>query len=227
MKRWLPAMMAAFIVLAPTLSHAEGDDLNSSAARFVETLGQDLIGAMASAGMTKQQRDSRLRELLHRGLDLASIGRHVLGRHWEAASGAQLQEYSDLFAEYLLLTYSKKLRKYEIQDFRVTAVDRGEGRDLHVITRVELLFGVPVEWNWRLRRDGENYRVVDMSAAGVSLAALYRTEFGSVVASRGLGALLEALRKRTGRRNVISEIAPAAGPRIAERRRGFDSGIMN
>ena len=87
-----------------------------------------------------------------------------------------------------------------------------------------------------LRTDGSVYAVylpnggggmLDMSAAGVSLAALYRTEFGSVVASRGLDALLEALRKRTGRRNVISEIAPAAGPRIAERRRGFDSGIMN
>ena len=227
MKRWLPAMMAAFIVLAPTLSQAKGDEINSSAARFVEALGQDLIGAMASAGMTKQQRDSRLRELLHRGLDLASIGRHVLGRHWEAASGAQLAEYSDLFAEYLLLNYSKKLRKYEIKEFEVTAVDRGEGRDLQVTTRVELLFGVPVEWNWRLRQDGDDYRVVDMAAAGVSLAALYSTEFGSVVASRGLDALLEALRKQTGRRDVISGIAPAAGPRVAERKEGFDNGIMN
>ena len=60
------------------------------------------------------------------------------------------------------------------------------------------MFGVPVEWNWRLRQDGEDYRVIDVSAAGVSLAALYRTEFGSVVANRGLDALLEALRKRTG-----------------------------
>ena len=69
MKRWLPAMMAALIVIAPTLSQAKGDDLNSSAARFVEShQGKTIIGAMASAGMTKKQRDSRLRELLHRGL---------------------------------------------------------------------------------------------------------------------------------------------------------------
>ena len=221
------ALITALIVLAPKLSHARGDDLDASAARFVEALGRDMIGAMGGADMSKQQRDSRMRELLHRGLDLASIGRHVLGRHWDAASRTQLAEYSDLFAEYLLVTYSRKLRKYEIKGFEVTAVDRGDGRDLVVTTRVELLFGVPVEWNWRLRQDGEGYRVVDMAAAGVSLAALYRSEFGSVVKSRGLDALIDALRKRTGRPSAISEITPAAGPSIAERRSGFGNAITN
>ena len=165
--------------------------------------------------MTSRQREAKLRELLHRGLDMKEIGRFVLGNHWDAASGEQLTEYKDLFAEYLIKTYSRMLQKYEIKEVSVTSTNNGEAEDILVQTRVELFFGVPVEWSWRLRENGTGYRVVDVVAGGVSMASVYRSEFGSVVKSRGLEALIKSLRKQTGRKSLVPHIAPAAGPSIA------------
>ncbi len=215
MKRLVPVLMAALIALGPTAALAEGDETRERAAQFVETLGRDLIGVVAGQGLTSKQRDAKLRELLHRGLDRKEIGRFVLGSHWDAASGEQLREYKNLFAEYLIKTYSRMLRKYEIKEVSVTSTDDGEAQDILVQTRVELFFGLPVEWSWRLRENGTGYRVVDVVAGGVSMASVYRSEFGSVVKSRGLEALIKSLRKQTGRKSLLPEIAPAAGPSIA------------
>ncbi|MCG8357181.1 MAG: ABC transporter substrate-binding protein [Kiloniellales bacterium] len=232
MSRLVPLFTALMLALTPAMTpgsaRATGLDVDAAAVQFVESLSRDLVGAIAGNGMTTLERDARLRSLLHRGLDMTRIGRYVLGNHWEAASGEQLDEYSALFAEYLLGNYSKLLRKYEIKNLTVTAAAPVDNdRDILVTTQAELFFGLPIEWRWRLRDSGAGYRIVDVVAGGVSMASVYRSEFGSVVDRRGLDALLTSLRRRVGPLPDVNAIAPAAGPSVAAGDEELTHGMTN
>ena len=89
------------------------------------------------------------------------------------------------------------MQQVEVSDFTITSTDLLESRDIVVHTRFELGGGFPINWSWRLRSDGAVYRIVDLTSNGVSMAVTYRSEFSSMVASRGFDALLQSLRRRS------------------------------
>ena len=60
--------------------------------------------------------------------------------------------------------------------------------------------GEPVNVTWRVRRDGQTYRVIDIVAEGVSMAITLRSEYRSYIMRHGgrVAPLIAALRKRIG-----------------------------
>jgi len=207
----LLAILVAALLIGSAPAHALTQvAAEQDAARFIESLGRDVIKVTTGDALDSEQRDSALHKLLHRGLDLRAIGRDVLDRFWNEATPAQLEEYHALFANYVVHLTSRMLKAMSMKEFQVTsAVATGE-QDVLVETEVELLFGLPVAWDWRLRQSDHGFRIVDMTSNGVSLAAMMRSEIGSVVASRGVEALLDTLRTQMARNAAMR--TTAAGP---------------
>ena len=57
--------------------------------------------------------------------------------------------------------------------------------------------GEPIVIDWRLKRTGEGYRIIDVATEGVSLAITLRAEYGSFLKREGdVAALAAALEKR-------------------------------
>ena len=67
-----------------------------------------------------------------------------------------------------------------------------------VSSRIIRRQGEPFHVEWRLRRGGEGWRIIDVVVEGVSMAVTHRSEFSSVIASRGgtVGGLLDVLRSK-------------------------------
>ncbi len=63
------------------------------------------------------------------------------------------------------------------------------------LRRVE---GEPIQVNWRVRKIGENYKIVDIVAEGVSIAVTLRSEYVSVLKGNGgdVDALTRVLREK-------------------------------
>ncbi len=59
--------------------------------------------------------------------------------------------------------------------------------------------GDPVQVEWRLRRAGEGWKIIDVVVEGISMAVTRRSEFSSVIGSHGgrIEGLLEVLRNKT------------------------------
>ena len=177
------------IVIFTTAASAQGKPEG-----FVSELAQEAIALSRSdtGGGTEQ-----LERLLDSSTDVALVGRLVLGRHWRTATTAQRQDYLTLFRGYVLAGVTRRLGGANgIDKIEVTGSQPASGRDSMVATLITLGNGAePSRVEWRVRRMGGGYRIVDVVAEGVSLVVTNRNEFDAIVARSGLDGLLGQMRE--------------------------------
>ncbi len=174
------------------------------AAQFIHRLGNQTIETLRAPGLTLDERQDRVRGLLIQGFDIPFIGRFVIGRYWRRATPDQRGDYIALYGEFFLQNYASRISDFAGQTFVVTGARRANAKDFVVRTLIKRPFGLTLTADWRVRKSGDRYRVIDMMVEGVSMAITQRSEFTSVAQRRGLDGLLAILRDRTAN---ISEIA--------------------
>ena len=167
------------------------------ASQFIQWLGDQALGTLRTSAMTLAQRETAFRGLMRTGFDIEFISRFVLGRYWQQASPEQRSEYVQLFGEYLVKTYARRLGGYSGETFTVaSAVAAGE-QDILVKTRIDRPSGPPLICDWRVRLIDGKYKIIDVMVESISMAVTQRQNFSSVVQNGGMQALLTALRART------------------------------
>ena len=188
----------AGLALVPRFAGAEAGQAEvSGAAALIANLAEQALAVLRRADLSLEQRETVFRRLLRDGFDMNFIARFVLGRHWREMSAEQQAEYLDVFSEYVLQTYSRRLGGYAGQSFSVVGARPAGQQDVIVQTRIDQPSGPPILADWRVRAAGGAYRIVDVMVEGVSMAVTQRSEFGAVVQRSGVAGLVEALRART------------------------------
>jgi phospholipid transport system substrate-binding protein len=188
-------------VLAVTAVPERAAALAPDAARdFIKNLGKKAGAVFADPSIDQAKRRRELHRLFVQGFDTRTIGRFVLGRHWDAASEQQLEEYLALFETFAVQSYAPRLGDYagnrlQVKEARVL----GTNGDIIVSSVVAGSTGKPIRLDWRVRVRGEGYKIVDVIVDGVSMLLTQRDEFASVIRASGdrLEGLLTALRQRT------------------------------
>ena len=103
----------------------------------------------------------------------------------------QKKEYLSLFKDMVIDVYSKRFEDYNGQKIEVTR-SRPEGkRDVLVSSILKQDGGPDVRLDWRVRKKGSQYKVIDVIVEGVSMSLTQRSDFASVI-QRG-GGEVEAL----------------------------------
>ncbi len=170
-----------------------------TADEFIRVLAGEAIQKLADETLSEAQRESEFRDFLIKAFDVRVIGRFVLGRYWRVATPAEREEFETLFLEFVVHTYARRLGQYGGETLRIRDTLGDGGQD--TVVRSEIISpGFPdVRVDWRVRRTGEDYRIVDVTVEGVSLAITQRDEFAAVIRSSGgrVEGLLGALRDRT------------------------------
>ena len=89
--------------------------------------------------------------------------------------------------------------RYTGQTFDIVKVgaDRTNPRLIAILTNVARSNGALAKVNWRIRKDGEDYKIVDIVAEGVSMALTLRQEYSAVIERSGgkVEGLIKELRK--------------------------------
>lgn len=166
------------------------------AAQFVQWLSGQAIALLRQPGTPIDKRELVFRNLLRQGFDLPLIGRFVLGQHYRTATPEQRADFQRLFEEYILSTYSSRLGGYAGETFQVISARPAGSKDAMVRTRIERPSGPPIQADWRVRANGNQYKIIDVMVEGVSMAVTQRSEFASVIKNSGFEGLLAALRAR-------------------------------
>lgn len=193
------AVFASALVLGLSFGagvNAEERTSPQEAARFVESLGNEAVTILSSgkAGVPRKRR-AALRALIRGGFDLELTSQFVLGKFWGRASPEQRAEFQELFTEYLLNSYARHLGSYRAETLTIVASHPVGGGDVLVETSIEG-DDDPAKAVWRVRAHQGEYKIIDVTVDGVSLALTQRREFASVVNRRGLDGLLKLLRKK-------------------------------
>jgi phospholipid transport system substrate-binding protein len=186
---WSPAIGAA----------ADAGPDPDEAAIFVREFADRAIAMLADPGASQAKRADALRDLLRTGFDLDVTGRLVLGRYWRQASARQREAYRQLFEDYVVAIYGRRLGEYSGETLEVRGARLEGERDAIVRSRAQTSDGrPPVGLDWRLRRSEDGWRIIDVIVEGVSLAITHRSEFAAVIGREGgIDGLLRALRNKT------------------------------
>lgn len=178
------------------------------AARFIEDLsGQAMVALATGDGEMTEARRTALRDLIRKGFDLELTCQFVLGKYWNRATKAERAEFRDLFSQYLVNSYARRLGSYRAETLSVVNSNAVGEHDILVETSVVGPDG-PTNPVWRVRENGGTYKVIDVSADGVSLALTHRREFASVVNRVGLAGLLKVLREKLAMEDKTSGWRP-------------------
>lgn len=201
-RQWLKAIAAgfAFTILGALLApSAQSATAGEEAEAFLHDLAVSGIAMLEEGDYTEAERELEFRRLVRKGFALEAIGKFVVGRYWRDMSAKQQGEYQELFSEWLLKTYANRLGGYQGQTLEIVKSVETDSRyeDVIVSTRVLRNDGQPpVNADWRVRKFGEDYKIIDVSVEGASMVGTQRREFESVIRKVGVEGLIENLRER-------------------------------
>ena len=127
--------------------------------------------------------------------DFEEIARRSLGRHWEARTPAEREEFVEALRELLERLYISKVELYNGE--KITLVgDKIDGDLATVKTKVIARNGSEIPVDYRMIRNGERWRACDVVIAGVSLVDNYRAQFDKVIQRTSYQQLVKQVREK-------------------------------
>ena len=141
--------------------------------------------------------EARFRWVLVDRFDMAAISKFVLGRYWRSTNEAQRAEFQRLFVDFMVGSYSSRFSDYLGEGVRVTGSGAEDGGSILVHSTIDMPSAEDIRVDWRLRRAGGNFAIVDIIVEGASMEVTQRSAFASMIQDRGgIDGLIEALRTK-------------------------------
>lgn len=201
-----PLIRCLFLLLAALALLAAPRPASADPGAFVSALGDEAVAAL-TGDLSQADREAKFRALLHSHFDLPTIGRFVLGRYWNVATDAERTEFMALFEDLIVQAYARRFSEYSGETFQVVNVRSDQEDYATVHSQVVRPSAEKIRVDWRIRRNGSDYKIIDVMVEGVSMAVTQRAEFASVIQSKGgkVAGLIEVLRQKTRREQSAAQ----------------------
>jgi phospholipid transport system substrate-binding protein len=196
-------VLAGFWACAPASADAGAptDQLKVSVEQIVKVLEDPGLKPEAKL----KERRAAIRKEAEVVFDFSETAKRALGRHWQAISEKDRQEFTALFSDLIERAYISKIERYsgERIAYAGEAIDGGLAT---VRTRFVTKQGTEVPVDYRMQQRGDRWLVYDVAVEGVSLINNYRTQFDKIIQTSSYAELVRKMK--------AAEVAPPpASPR--------------
>jgi phospholipid transport system substrate-binding protein len=188
--------LAVLTVVAGLASAAQDDGPRVVVKRMTDAA----LDVLRDKSLSSDQKRHRLEEVVFPEVDFDTMSRLVLARNWSRFSAPQQAEFIKQFREHLSMTYGRNIENYRNERVEIVG-DQDEGRGDWVV-KTKILRGGGAEdilVDYRVRKQGDAWRIIDMVIERVSLVANFRSQFQDVVGRGGPEKVLELLRDKNAR----------------------------
>lgn len=194
----IAAISAAFLAsLSPSGARA---DAGKDAEAFISSLADQAMQSLTVPNITRAERVDRFRKLFNQHFAVKSIGKWVLGKHWNQATDAEKMEYQGLFEDLMIATYVDRFANYSGEKLTIQKSTAGEEGTVTVFSQIMRKNpGEPVNVAWRVAGKDDVRKVMDVMVEGTSMSTTLRSEFASIISQKGgtVAGLLVSLREKT------------------------------
>ena len=163
--------------------------VQSTVNRAADTLGGSL---------SKEQRIEELKKIAEDTVDITGIGFYSLGKHRKQMSDDQKKEYSDVFKNYFLTSFSSRLAEYSNPVIEVNSKEKlNENYTIVSSTLAPTDKRPAIKIEWRIyTKNPDKPLIRDLIIEGLSLARTQKEEFNSIIqgADGDTNALIENLK---------------------------------
>ena len=154
---------------------------------------------LLSEDISKDEKIEKLKLIAKETVDIRGIGFYTLGAKRKSLNDDEKKEYSKLFEEYFLKSFSSRLAEYTNPEIDVTSKDK-LNENYTIVNSILIATDERPEINidWRIyTKDPNNPLIRDLIIEGLSLARTQKEEFASVLSSNNenIEALFKVLRE--------------------------------
>ena len=193
MKKIITILMIAFCSLTAWVSAEE-----QTPEQIVEQTSSELLKVINEQSERIKNEEGYvnqvINELILPVIDLQSMGKLILGKHWKTASDAQREQFIAQFKSMLIRTYAKSVADYGHAKVKVFP-PQGEqkGKRHRVKSHLDIGNGTPLQVDYVFRRKDDSWKVFDLVVDGLSLIKNFRTSFSQEISETSLDSLIERL----------------------------------
>lgn len=121
----------------------------------------------------------------------------AMGLNWRKASAEQRAQLIQQFRTLLVRTYSVALTKYRDQtiEYRPLRAQPGD-TDVTVRSLIKQPGAEPITIDYSMEKSNADWKVYDITVAGISLVTTYRDAFAQEVRKAGVDGLIERLAEK-------------------------------
>ena len=150
--------------------------VQSTVNRATDTLSGDL---------SKEQRIDELKKIAADTVDIKGIGFYSLGKHRKNLSDDKINEYSKVFHEYFMTSFSSRLAEYSNPVIEVNSKEKiNENYTIVSSTLAATEKRPAIKIDWRVyTKNPDKPLIRDLIIEGLSLARTQKEEFNSIIQS--------------------------------------------
>ena len=156
-----------------------------------------------SGNNTKEERIEELKKIALDTVDIKGIGFYSLGAHRKNLSDDKKKEYSEVFKDYFLVSFSSRLAEYSNPVIEVNSKEKLSEKYTIVSSTLAATDKRPaIKIDWRIyTKNPEKPLIRDLIIEGLSLARTQKEEFNSIIQSADgdVEALFSNLREFSNR----------------------------
>ena len=191
-------MLVLFLVLGITVSALGGEPTEK-----IRQTTDKILSILADPSLKKpakvKERRRLIRKVVDERFDWEEMARRSLAKHWAPRTDEEKKEFVRLFGELLERTYMSKVEGYSGEKvLYVGEKADGEYATVNVKIVTEKNTDIPVEY--RLKKEGDDWLVYDISIEGVSLVNNYRTQFNSIITQSSYENLIKKLKEKVAQK---------------------------
>lgn len=136
-----------------------------------------------SGDLTKEQRIIELKKIAADTVDIKGIGFYSLGKHRKNLSNEKINEYSKVFQEYFMTSFSSRLAEYSNPIIEVNSKEKiNENYTIVSSTLVATEKRPEIKIDWRVyTKNPDKPLIRDLIIEGLSLARTQKEEFNSII----------------------------------------------
>jgi phospholipid transport system substrate-binding protein len=195
--RLVLALTLALALASPALAGPPTDQLRSHVDRVIKTLEDPQLKQESKA----LERRTMVRRIADEIFDFGETAKRSLGRHWQARTPAEREEFVQLFADLLERSYISKIELFNGE--RVTYSGETIDSDVATVrTRLITKQSTEIPVDYRMLKRGDRWLVYDVIIEGVSLVGNYRTQFNKIIQT---SSYPELIKKMKGRQEELKE----------------------
>jgi phospholipid transport system substrate-binding protein len=164
--------------------------------QFVGRTSDEVLSILRDKALSHDAKIAKLEAMLDERSDFDTISKLVLAVHYRQFNDVQKTEFITLLHRYLTTTYGKQIDNYANETVAVTGGRAEAHGDYTVQTKIKRTTGADLSVEYRLRKVGEDWRLIDVIGEGISLVSNLRSQFGEILGEGGPEKLLKILREK-------------------------------
>ena len=117
----------------------------------------------------------------------------------DGASEADRAKFIEVYREFIIRSYAAQFNEFNGETVKVTN-QRPESGDVIVVNSLSIHPNgdPPIKVNWRVHKEGDGFKILDVDIEGISMLLAQREEFSSVIQRNGgtVAGLIQAIQEK-------------------------------